>query len=49
MLEDIKKELLKDPEKIKDVLEHYGYCNIVIRPTYMQFGRDEQSSKRVLL
>lgn len=46
MLEDIKKELLKDPEKIKDVLEHYGYCNIVIRPTYMQFGRDEQSSKK---
>ena len=49
MLEDIKKELLNNPEKLKDVLEHFGYCNIVIRPTYMQFGRDEESSKKSIV
>ena len=49
MLEDIKKELLNNPEKLKEVLEHFGYCNIVIRPTYMQFGRDEESSKKSIV
>ena len=29
--------ILNNPEKLKEVLEHFGYCNIVIRPTYMQF------------
>ncbi|WP_346304208.1 hypothetical protein [Bacteroides sp.] len=48
MLEDIKKELLNNPEKIKEVLEHFGFRNIVIRNTYMQFGRDNnpKSSKK---
>lgn len=41
MLEDIKKELLNNPEKIKEVLEHFGFRNIVIRNTYMHFGRDD--------
>jgi len=49
MLEDIKKELLSKPDKLKDVLEHYNYCNIVIRNTYMSFGRDEQSSKKAIV
>lgn len=49
MLEDIKKELLKDPDKLQEVLEHYGYRNIVIRPQYMQFGRDEFSSKKSIV
>lgn len=49
MLEDIKKELLSNPDKLKDVLEHYNYCNIVIRNTYMSFGRDEQSSKKAIV
>ena len=49
MLEDIKKELLNNPEKLKEVLEHFGYCNIVIRSTYMQFGRDEESSKKSIV
>ena len=44
MLEDIKKELLNNPEKIKEVLEHFGFRNIVIRNTYMQFGRDDNLS-----
>ena len=49
MLEEIKKQLLENPEKIKEVLEHFGYCNIVIRPTYIQFGRDEFSSKKSIV
>lgn len=49
MLEDIRKELLKHPDKLKDVLEHFGYCNIVIRPKYIQFGRDEFSSKKSIV
>ena len=49
MLEDIKKELLDHPDKLKEVLEHFGYCNIVIREKYMQFGRDEFSSKKSIV
>ena len=49
MLEDIKKELLKDPERIKELLGQFGYCNIAIRPTYIQFGRDADSSKKSIV
>lgn len=49
MLEDIKKELLKDPERIKELLGQFGYCNIAIRPTYIQFGRDANSSKKSIV
>lgn len=49
MLNKIKKELLSHPDKLKEVLEHYGYCNIVIRSTYMSFGRDEYSSKKSIV
>lgn len=49
MLADVKKELINHPDKLKDVLEHFGYCNIVIRPKYMSFGRDEQSSKKSIV
>lgn len=49
MLADIKKELINHPEKLKDVLEHFGYCNIVIRPKYISFGRDEKSSKKSIV
>ena len=49
MLEDIKMELLNHPDKIKTVLEHFGYCNIVIRSKYMSFGRDEESSKKSIV
>lgn len=49
MLEEIKKQLLKDPEKLKIVLEEFGYCNVVIRSTYIQFGRDEISSKKSIV
>ena len=49
MLEDIKKELINHPEKLRNVLEHFGYCNIVVRPKYIQFGRDEESSKKSIV
>ena len=49
MLEDIKKELISHPEKLKDVLEHYDYHNIVIHSTYMSFGRSEESSKKSIV
>ena len=49
MLEDVKKELLNHPDKLKEILEHFGYCNIVIRDRYMQFGRDEVSSKKSIV
>lgn len=49
MLADIKKELINHPDKLKDVLEHLGYCNIVIRPKYISFGRDEKSSKKSIV
>lgn len=49
MLEEIKKQLLDKPECIKELLEYFGYCNIVIRPNYMQFGRDEFSSKKSIV
>lgn len=40
MLQNIKTELLKSPNKIKDILEHFGYCHIVIKENYMHFARD---------
>ena len=49
MLADIKKELINHPDKLKDVLEHFGYCNIVVRPKYISFGRDEKSSKKSIV
>ena len=49
MVNNIKKELLSHPDKLKEVLEHYGYCNIAIKRTYMSFGRDSQSSKKSIV
>lgn len=49
MLEEIKKQLLDNPEKLKEVLEGFGYCNVVIRPNYIQCGRDEVSSKKSIV
>lgn len=49
MLNNIKKELISRPDKLKEVLEHYEYCNIIIRKTYMSFGRDGQSSKKSIV
>lgn len=49
MLSDIKKELIEQPDKLKKVLEHFGYCNVVIRQNYMSFGRGENSSKKSIV
>lgn len=49
MLNDIKKELIKRPDKLRDILEYFGYCNIVIRNNYIQFGRDAISSKKSIV
>lgn len=46
MLEEIKKELIRNPAKLESVLEHFGYANITIHDKYMQFGRDAYSSKK---
>jgi hypothetical protein len=46
MLEDIKRELINKPEKLKSLLEYYCYENIKIRDKYIQFGRDEYSSQK---
>lgn len=48
MLEEIKKELINNPEKIKCILESFGYENVKIRDSYIQFGRDEYSSNKSL-
>ena len=49
MLSKIKKELINHPDKIREILEHYDYCNIMIRSKYMSFGRDSQSSKKSIV
>lgn len=49
MLEDIKKELINNPEKLIQVLEHYGYCNVINHGKYISFGRDEFSSKKSIV
>lgn len=49
MLKEIKKELLNAPDKIREVLEYFNYCNIVIRSRYMQFGRDAESSSKSIV
>ena len=49
MLQDIKRELLKSPETIAKVLEHYNYAHIKIRDEYMSFGRDINSSPKSIV
>lgn len=51
ILSEIKKRLLENPEKIVDILEHYGYCNISLKKSYIHFGRsdDKESSKKSIV
>ena len=49
MIDAIKLKLLEDPTNIKKVLEHYGYCNIVIRSTYITCGRSIDSSPKSIV
>ena len=49
MLAEIKKELINHPDKLKEILEHFGYCNVIVRPKYVSFGRDQYSSKKSIV
>lgn len=49
MLTEIKKELLKNPDKLKEVLEYFQFYNISIHQSYMSFGRAIDSSKKSIV
>ena len=49
MLKEIKKELLNQPEKLKEVLECYNFHNVIIHQSYISFGRSVDSSKKSIV
>ena len=49
MLKEIKKELLDNPEQLKELLEHFGFYNIHIHQSYISFGRAIDSSKKSIV
>lgn len=49
MLAEIKKELINHPDKLKEILEHFGYCNVIVRSKYISFGREQYSSKKSIV
>ena len=49
MLKEIKKELLDNPEKIKELLEHFNFYNINVHQSYISFGRAQDSSKKSIV
>lgn len=49
MLKEIKKELLDNPEKLKELLEYFNFYNIQIRQSYISFGRAIDSSKKSIV
>lgn len=49
MLKEIKKELLNQPEKLKEVLEYYNFHNVIIHQSYISFGRSVDSSKKSIV
>lgn len=49
MLKEIKKELLDNPEKIKELLDCFNFYNINIHPSYISFGRAVDSSKKSIV
>ena len=42
MLQEVKKELLKNPHKLAEVLGSFGYCRISVKPKYIQCARDDK-------
>ena len=47
MLEDIKKQLIDNPEALKKLLEHYEFGNVRIHgDRYISFGHDANSSPK---
>lgn len=49
MLKEIKKELLDNPEKLKELLEHFNFYNINIHQSYISFGRAQDTSKKSIV
>lgn len=49
MIDVIKEKMLEDPVKIKELLELYDYHHVMIRTTYISFGRSEDSSPKSLV
>ena len=49
MLKEIKKELLDNPEKLKEVLEYFNFYNVHIHQSYISFGRAQDTSKKSIV
>lgn len=49
LLKEIKNELLNQPEKLKEILEHYNFHNVIIHKSYISFGRSIDSSKKSIV
>ena len=46
MIDYIKSKLLEEPEKIRELLEKFDYHHISIKPSYLSFGRSQDSSAK---
>jgi len=49
LLKEIKKELLDNPEKLKELLEYFDFYNIHIHQSYISFGRAQDTSKKSIV
>lgn len=49
MLKEIKKELLNNPDKLKELLEYFDFHNVIVHKTYISFGRAIDSSKKSIV
>lgn len=49
MIVYIKEKLLENIEYLKELLEHYGYCNISVHRNYISFGRNMESSPKSIV
>lgn len=49
MLKEIKKELIINPDRLKEFLEYFKFYNITIHQSYISFGRSEYSSKKSIV
>ena len=49
MIAELKKELLKDPESIRELLEEFGFEHINIRGNYLRFARNHEGGQNISL
>ena len=49
MLEEIKKELLSNPGKLKELLKYFNFYSAAVHQSYISFGRSEYSSKKSIV